>query len=453
MTPSRPWDQPVDDPRVLQDFVLNDPDRRPPQIKLYGRGLPTTPLPRDLPAVLVTATRVLAGAAVVTPAVLDLAMLGRILHLAAGVVRVVKHPARPPMLLRAAGSAGARFPLEVYVTARGVPGLADGVHWYDPAEHALRQVGPPAAHGGTTVVVTGVPWRTGWRYSERGFRHIFWDAGTMLAQLRAAARSAGLRERLYLRFPDADVTALVGADGVQEFPVALVTLDDDAPATRAGGEAATGAIADDPVEFPLVTAALRAGDVPDLGEPEPEGETLDAAVPDSPPLDTVILQRGSTRLMLRGAALPRELLEFAMAASVRGVPDPQFVVVHAVDGLEPGLYRWPTVPGVPLRGGDLRDYMTHLCVGQDLGGDALVRRAVVCRRGGDGRPGLPDGATARGARRGTAAPGRVRARCRRLGDDVPRLSGAGVRRGAARADALHVRRGARVREPGRRAPG
>jgi hypothetical protein len=40
------------------------------------------------------------------------------------------------------------------------------------------------------VVITGVPWRTGWRYRERGYRHVYWDAGTMLAQLLAAAGSA-----------------------------------------------------------------------------------------------------------------------------------------------------------------------------------------------------------------------------------------------------------------------
>jgi hypothetical protein len=192
----------------------------------------------------------------------------------------------------------------------------------------------------------------------------------MLAQLRAAARSAGVPERLYLRFPDADVSALVGADGVQEFPVALVMLDGDAPATRPAGDAVAGTIAEDPLEFPLVTAALRAGDVRDLGDPERDGEPLGPHVPDSPTLDAVTLQRGSTRLMLRGAVLRHELLEFAMAASVRGVRDPQYVVVHAVDGLEPGLYRWPIAPADPVRTGDFRDYMTHLCVGQDLGGDA-----------------------------------------------------------------------------------
>ena len=39
--------------------------------------------------------------------------------------------------------------------------------------------------------MTGVPWRTGWRYRERGYRHIYWDAGTMLGQLLAVADSAG----------------------------------------------------------------------------------------------------------------------------------------------------------------------------------------------------------------------------------------------------------------------
>ena len=60
--------------------------------------------------------------------------------------------------------------------------------------------------------MTGVPWRTGWRYRERGFRHIYWDAGTMLAQLLALADSTGLTARLFTTFPDAEVAALVGAD-------------------------------------------------------------------------------------------------------------------------------------------------------------------------------------------------------------------------------------------------
>src|SRR5690242_6322958 len=160
----RAWDDPADDPRIRHDLVPNDPDTRPPAMKAYP-GLPATPLPRDLPDPGVPATAVLAGRpAPARP--LDTAQLGRVLYLGAGVVRVSERNGQV-LLFRASGSAGARFPLEVYVSARGVAGLADGVYWYDGMEHALVRVGPPAAGEVTTLVVTGVPWRTGWRYSER----------------------------------------------------------------------------------------------------------------------------------------------------------------------------------------------------------------------------------------------------------------------------------------------
>jgi hypothetical protein len=48
---------------------------------------------------------------------------------------------------------------------------------------------------------------------------------------------------------------------------------------------------------------------------------------------------------------------------------PHFVAVHAVDGVEPGLYRWPSL-AIPLRSGDLRDELFRVCVDQDLARDA-----------------------------------------------------------------------------------
>src|SRR5919202_5555971 len=222
--PDREWTTPVEHELVVQDFEPNDFAIWPWPCKAYADELPRVELPREWPRIATPTTAVLAGTAPAEPARIDLAALARVLYLSSGVVRVVERKDRPTLLLRAAGSAGARFPLELYVAARDVDGLADGVHWYDPVGHALLQVGPAPGGEASALVVTGVPWRTGWRYAERGFRHVFWDAGTMLAQLRAAVRSAGVPERLYLRFPDADVTTLVGADGVQEFPVALLTL-------------------------------------------------------------------------------------------------------------------------------------------------------------------------------------------------------------------------------------
>lgn len=360
--PEREFTVPIAHPLVLQDFEANDFARWPWPHKRYAQPLPTVALPKDWPAVESAATAVLAGRAQ-SPRPLDLASIARLLYLSAGVVRVTEREDRPTLLFRAAGSAGGRFPLELYLSARGLDGLPDGVHWYDPVEHALLQVAPPAHGGTTTLVVTGIPWRTAWRYSERAFRHVYWDAGTMLAQTLALA--AGLAPALRTRFPDAQVARLVGADGTDEFPVALVTLGGDEPAIGPGGEAATGAVDRAPLEFPLVTLAQRAGDGEEFGAPWPDGPPLEHAPP-SQSLDRVILRRGSTRRMDATKTVPRETLAFSLAAALRGIDIPHFVAVHGVDEVESGLYRWPE----PLRRGDLREELLRVCWDQDLGRDA-----------------------------------------------------------------------------------
>jgi nitroreductase len=364
----REWTTPLDDPRIVGDFVPNDFARWPAPCKVYPDGLPVTELPRNWPAIATPATAVLAGrSADASP--LDLPALARLLFLSAGVVRVAERKDRPTLLFRAAGSAGGRFPLELYVSARSLDGLADGVHWYDPVGHALRRIGPPAAGEATSLIATGVPWRTGWRYAERGFRHIYWDAGTMLAQALALAESAGLHPRLWTRFDDAGVTRLVGADGVHEFPVALVALGEGEPAAQPSADAAQGAVDRAPLEFPLVTATQHAGDQDHLGEPWPTPPPLDAEPPASKPVDDVIRQRGSTRLMDPEVTVAEDVFDFSLAACLRGTRVPHFVAVHAVEERDPGLYRWPDLEN-PLRRGNLREELYRACYDQGLGADA-----------------------------------------------------------------------------------
>jgi SagB-type dehydrogenase family enzyme len=356
--PDREWDVPVDDPRVRHDLTPNDLATLPPMVKAYD--LPRLALPRDLPPVSAPATEVLAGYPQ-PPVPRDAAHLGRVLFLGAGVVRSSERDGRTTYY-RASGSAGARFPLEVYAATNGVDGVPDGVHWYDPVAHALVQVGPKAA-GETTLVVTGVPWRTGWRYAERGWRHLYWDAGTLLSQLMAA--SAGYGPRLRTLFPDARVSALVGADGVHEYPLALLTFGDGKPPVEAAGATAKGALPD--VELPLCTAAQRAGDRDVLGDAWPDGDPVGSAPP-SPPLEEVILRRGSQRRMDRTATLPRQSLGWPVNAALRGIDVPHWVVVHGVDGVAPGVYRWPDPE--PVRTGDLRDELMRICLDQALAAEA-----------------------------------------------------------------------------------
>jgi hypothetical protein len=366
--PGREWEQPVDDPRVLQDLEVNDLDRLPWFYKRYGQTLPGIELPRDLPSTGDPAVAVVAGTADVARTKLDLSQLSRLLHLSAGVVRTAQRP-YGTWLFRAAGSAGARFPLELYVAVPDGAGVPPGVHWYHPEDHALLQIGPPPGAGAPAVVVTGIPWRTGWRYRERGYRHVYWDAGTMLAQLLALADSAGLGPSLYTRFPDAAAAALVGADGVHEFPVAVVSLGDGAPALDATGPAVAGDVDAAPVEFPLITAAQEAGDGDALGPPWDRGAPVNVEVEATKPVDAVVLARSSQRRMDPTRGLPESVLRTCMGAALRGVDLPHFAVVNDVTGLAPGVYRWPDL-STPARPGAMREELYRVCYAQGLPRDA-----------------------------------------------------------------------------------
>jgi SagB-type dehydrogenase family enzyme len=368
--PGREWTEPVEDARIVSGFEPNVLATFPAHCKAYPADLPLVDLPRTWPTRGAPATAVLAGTAVARPVPADLTQLARVLHLSAGVVRLAERGDGRRYRFRAAGSAGGQFPFELYVSARGVAGLPDGVYWFDPLRHGLVQIGPAPAGEATTIVITGVPWRTGWRYAERGFRHLYWDAGAVLAQTVAVAGDAGLAPRLRSAFPDADVTRLVGADGLHEFPLAIVTFGDGRPAIRPAARAVAGDVdRQAPLEFPLVTATQHAGDLDDLGAPWPAGAQLADEPPPSAPLDDVVLLRSSTRRMDADRAVPRSTFEWSLAAALRGYRVPHFVAVHAVEGVTPGMYRWPDL-GAPLHAGDLRDELHRVCLDQDLARDA-----------------------------------------------------------------------------------
>ncbi len=357
------WEPPVDDLRVVAGLVVNDTDRLPWFYKRYEQDLPTLRLPRELPTTKASTVGVLAGTAAIQPGTLDLPQVSRLLHLSAGVVRTMVRP-YATWLFRAAGSAGGRFPLELYIAVPAGHDLPAGVHWYQPEAHALVQVGPPPTGGAPTVVVTGVPWRTGWRYRERGYRHVYWDAGTMLSQLLAVAASAGVEPSLFTRFPDAVVASLVGADGVHEWPVAVVALGGETPAIDATGATEPGRVDTAPVEFPLETAAQRAGDMDTLEPPWKRSDPVETPIKDGPPIDSVALSKGSIRLLDRTKSVSHDMFRTSMLAAMRGIDVSHSIAVHAVDGMTPGIYRWPET--APRRPGDVRDELYRLAFEQEL---------------------------------------------------------------------------------------
>jgi SagB-type dehydrogenase family enzyme len=141
--------------------------------------------------------------------------LERLLRLGAGVVR-----RRRGYEFRTYSSAGALYPIEVYVAT------ADGLFHFHPRELGLRRLRGEdvrdALGGGDVVLcLTGILRRTAWKYEARGYRHLFWDAGTMLANLLELAPGEA---RVVTGFVDDEVNALLGVDGEDEAALALLRL-------------------------------------------------------------------------------------------------------------------------------------------------------------------------------------------------------------------------------------
>src|SRR5207244_4058432 len=99
----------------------------------------------------------------------------------------------------------------------------DTLRALDPA---ARTEGGPLTLGrrAATIVLSALFWRNTWKYQGRGWRHLYWDSGTMLANLTAAAHGLGLTPRLLTGFVDADVNRLLGLDAEHEAALELVEV-------------------------------------------------------------------------------------------------------------------------------------------------------------------------------------------------------------------------------------
>jgi hypothetical protein len=75
--------------------------------------------------------------------------------------------------------------------------------------------------GEIVLALTGILWRTAWKYEARGYRHLFWDAGTMLANVLELAPEEA---RVVTGFVDDDVNEILGVDGEEEAALALLQL-------------------------------------------------------------------------------------------------------------------------------------------------------------------------------------------------------------------------------------
>jgi SagB-type dehydrogenase family enzyme len=161
-----------------------------------------------------------------SPEPLTFMELSSLLHLTGGLTgQYSKQP------LRAAPSAGALYPVEVYLSVQRVTGLAPGLYHYCAPDHALARLGEPAhpeliervccwqpqaSQCAVVVFLGGMLQRTVRKYGDRGLRYVFLDAGHLAQNLCLTATAAGLGCMTTCGFYDDEANDLFGLDGVVE---------------------------------------------------------------------------------------------------------------------------------------------------------------------------------------------------------------------------------------------
>src|SRR5262249_18165257 len=194
--------------------------------------------PRQIDPAEVDTLRALDPGARIPSEPVSMNRLAALLYLGAGVTRKKTYPGGGEVLFRAAPSTGALYQTEVYVAVGNVADVPPGLYHFCPGDFTLRRLRdgdvrsaladasaePDLARRAATLVITGLFWRNTWKYQAGGWRHLYWDSGTMLANITAAAHALGLTPRFLTGFVDADVNRLLGLDGRHEAALELVEV-------------------------------------------------------------------------------------------------------------------------------------------------------------------------------------------------------------------------------------
>ena len=412
---------------------------KPPLYKTYPNS-PAIPLPTDFSLPQLSTLKAIVGEPELIEGTIDLKTVASLLYHSAGVIRKAKQPTAGEVHYRAAASAGALYPVETYLVCQDLAGLSAGVYHFSPPEFSLRQLRAgdyrqiliqatgeesavinspltqaPVTQAPVTLIFTTIFWRSAWKYRARGYRYCYWDTGTVVANLLAAATASGLSAQLVAGFVDAQVDQLLAIDGSREATACLMPVGGGAapaPITTAPDLASAPpeeepAFAQeddyhDEVNYPdaeELHAASRLGsreaviywrgNAPNqrnITHPSGYSTTFDKDRPETPSdaaaLTQTILNRGSTRRFAREpiALAPfRTVLEHA----TRGIPadflGPEvsslvdiYAIVNSVEGLPGGSYFFSPRDNELelLRAGDFREESGHLGFEQALPADA-----------------------------------------------------------------------------------
>jgi SagB-type dehydrogenase family enzyme len=380
--------------RSVRDKVhFLDWPNKPLPFKIYTT-LDPIELPREVPPLDMPALDAISRQAETTgDAIPDLKDLAQILYYSAGVTKIKQHPGGE-IMFRAAACTGALYEIELYLVCGDLPDLEAGVYHFSAHDFSLRRLRrgdyrgvishataqePSLTRAPVTVICGGTYWRNAWKYQARAYRHFGWDNGTMLANLLATATALNLPARVVMGFVDEDVNRLLGLGADREVAFSMIALGRTSqPAPEPPAEIERLTLETEPlspseVDYPAMREMHAAssfldgdevrrwrGAMQEVKKTEPLGRLIrlepfgeDEMSPEG--IGWVILKRGSTRRFDRSSSLSFQEFSTLLCRSTREIPadflgaaagataaaphlNQIYMIVHAVEGLEPGAY-------------------------------------------------------------------------------------------------------------------
>jgi SagB-type dehydrogenase family enzyme len=137
---------------------------------------------------------------------------------------------------RTSPSAGALYPLEIYLLAGEVKGLDAGLYHYDPAKHTITQAKKgdlrrelsgasldqeEILKAPATLIISAVYERTMRKYGERGIRYVHMEVGSAGENIYLQAESLGLGTVFIGAFDDEQVKQVLG---IEEEPLGIMPV-------------------------------------------------------------------------------------------------------------------------------------------------------------------------------------------------------------------------------------
>ena len=405
-----------------------DWENQPIPFKIYSKLAPI-PLPQHLSSSGMAALEAISvpQASTEGQVIPSIQTLAEILYLSAGITKRRSYPGGE-MLFRAAACTGALYHVDLYLACGDLPGLEAGVYHFSPQDLALRKLRqgdcrallvrasgdePSIANAPCVITCASTYWRNAWKYQARAYRHCYWDNGTILANLLAAAAARKMPAKVVVGFVDATVNQLLALDSKREAPLTLVALGNISPKAVDFSPSVEPAafetvpLSKKEIDYPVIRAMHEASSLESEEEVvewrgEAQGEAAsrevegakeerlfllqhlsDKEIPRDA-IEEVIQRRGSTR------EFSRESISFAQLSTMldratRGIPadflsgatvslNGLYLIVHAVEGLPPGAYffRRETRALELLKEGNFRRDAGYLGLGQEIPADCSV---------------------------------------------------------------------------------